>query len=562
MEKDRSKEMIFSRVSISVAVAVAVIMFSVLPVKSWSFASNNIPLDSSVYSYLEKLAGLGLISTDVIGIKPYSKAEAARLALEAQQNLELLSGESRTFAEDILNRVCKLIPREISLRKKKPAGGPFFDYNPISSARLRYVYLDGIARSYNRDIYVRGGQSAFGFIGGKLRPDSDAGIAHQSGSEGTPLLENNQGVIYRRGQNAELSWSMEGFVTSKVSLLVEPLLLHTPKDDQLTLQKGYIKIGGGGLELEVGRDVNWFGPGYRGALTLASNARNFDMVKLSSPEPLDVGWVKEYLGDFKYAFILSRFDETGKGDTLRRPYFLAMKLSLKPKPWFEIGGNFVRQEGGPGLSADTTIADFIFGGGNTNRSNSIAGIELLFRIPWLRNSMIYGEYAGEDSAGFWPFVESYVAGIYIPCLTPSGRDDFRFEFFYGNPMLYTDFKFPAGYVYHQIPVGHSQGGGTIEFFTRYSHWFSERNNLALEYFHTERGNEGRVKVGPGGRSDPNGIFQAVERKDALRAIWNLPLFGDFDMNLMYGWERIHNFDLVSGRNRTNQLVKIDLLYRY
>jgi len=162
-----------------------------------------------------------------------------------------------------------------------------------------------------------------------------------------------------------------------------------------------------------------------------------------------------------------------------------------------------------------------------------------------------------------PFVESYVAGFFVPDLTASGKDDLRFEFFYGNPALYTDIKFPLGYAYKGMNPGHSQQGGSIEFFLRYSHWFSVRNNLALEYFHTERGNEGRVKVDADGEYDPtNGSLQAVERKNAARLFWNLPLCGDTDVNLMYGWERIHNFDMVQGEKRTNQIFKVDISYRY
>jgi len=36
----------------------------------WALASNNIPLDSPVYFYLEKLAGFGLLDSDVKGLKP------------------------------------------------------------------------------------------------------------------------------------------------------------------------------------------------------------------------------------------------------------------------------------------------------------------------------------------------------------------------------------------------------------------------------------------------------------------------------------------------------------
>jgi hypothetical protein len=508
-----------------------------------------------MYRYLEKLAGFGLIESDIAGLKPYSKAEAARLVLEAEENIAKKKENVPPLAQEMLRRLRELIPREIYLRREH-VSLPFLHVNPFSAARFRYVYLDGVPRNYNRPVILRAGQNAFGIFGGKLGPDGDS-VVIQNGKEGTPLLENNEGVIYQQNHNYEMRWQMEAFVTDKVSFLVEPILLSVPeeggggRENRIDLQKGYVKVGGGGLELEAGRDANWFGPGYRGALTLSNNAENFDLVKLSSPEPVDIAWIKRHLGYFKYSFVFSRFDETGTGDDLRRPYFIGIKMALKPKTWVEIGGNFVRQEGGPGFAGSTTLRDFIFGGGTTNKSNSIAGIEVRFRIPWLRNTEIYAEYVGEDSAVFWPFIESYVAGFFIPRLTASGKDDFRFEFFYGNPHLYTDGKFPAGYAYRGMNPAHSQGGGgVLEFFTRYTHWFSPRFNIALEYIHTDRGHEGEVGD------------QHTEYKNACRGFLNLPVYGDFDLGLMYGWERIHNFNLVDGIHQTNQLFKVDLSYRY
>jgi hypothetical protein len=557
----------FTKFTLPVLVAASFLVLFITGSGSCSgLASNNIPLDSPIYLYLEKLAGLGLISGDIKGLRPYSKAEAARLVLEAEKNLDLVDGETLSFAEAIIKRMHDLIPRELSLYRE-PEQSQWLDFNPMAHAKLRYVYLDGVPRSFERYVSDPGHQSAFGFIGGDLRHDF-APILRQSGTEGTPLLENNEGTIYNRGHNGEFRFAMEAFLTSRIAMEAEPVLLNSPdnrdggRSTRLFLNKGYVKLGGGEVELEVGRDANWFGPGYRGALSLTNNAKNFDFVKLSSPEPVDVKWIKRYLGDFKYSLIFSRFDETGTGGERREPYFLAMKIAVKPKPWFEIGGNFVRQEGGPGFSGSTSIKDLIFGGGDTNKSNSIAGFELRFRIPWLRNTELYGEYVGEDSALFWPFVESYIAGFFIPRLSASGKDDLRFEYFWGHQILYTDFKFPKGYTYHDMPAGHSQGGGSQEFFLRYSHWFSVRNNLALELIHTERGNQGRVSLNSAGEVDENGTRQSKEKKNAVRAFWNLPLYGDMDLNLMYGWEHIDNLNLVGGDDRNNQIFRLDISYRY
>jgi len=524
-------------------------------------SSPNIALDSPVYSYLEKLAGFGLVRSDVAGIKPFSRAEAARLLLEAEWNLESGVGSSDlAFARTILAELRRKIPREAALYRE-PETAPTVDVNPLSSARVRYVYLDGKPLSYERPVHDPGDDGVFG-IGSGLRPANPyPSPVQQHGTEGTPLMENNEGIVYRDGHNAEVRFSAEAHVGSVASALVEPRLSYSRSGDgaSIRLNKGYLKIGGGGLELEAGRDANWLGLGSRGAVTLTSNARNFDLVKLSSPEPIPL----KYVGAIKYALISSRFDTTVTNGAERRPWFLGAKLSVKPVETFEVGINLGKQFGGPGVN--NSLGDYvrgIIGGTSADNTNNIAGVEMRVRLPRLRNMELYGEFSGEDSASFWPIVESYVAGFYLPRLTASGRDDLRFEFFKGNSILYTSGTFPGGYLYHGMPIGHSQGGAVIECYLRYSHWFSVRNNLALEFFRTDRGHEGRVTVDAAGRFDPNGIMQSIEKKHAGRVSWTLPLHGDLDMNLLYGIEKVENVDLVAGEDRTNQLFKSELRYRY
>jgi len=523
------------------------------PAGAWTIASNDIPLDSPVYAWLDKLAGFGLVKGDIKGIRPFTRAEAARLLLEAEESLsnhpELATS---SLATDLLVETRAALAREADLRRT-PDAAPNLDYLIFSSAKARYVYLDGVPRSYERPVYDPGDDGVFG-IGHGLRPKNPYGPnTLQHGTEGAPLSENNEGVVYRRGHNVDFRFTSEAFLGSWGALLVEPMGLYSERDNMLQarLNKGYLKLGSDAIELEVGRDANWLGLGYRGNITLTNNARNFDQVKLSSPEPILLPWI----GAFKYSLILARFDEVSTIKGVREPYFFATKLSVKPADFVEVGLNLGRQVGGPGVdnSFGSLLRGFI-GGTNNDNSNSVAGLELRFRIPCLRNTEIYGEFSGEDAASFWPIMESYVAGFYIPRLTASGRDDLRFEYFYGHQGLYTNGTFPEGYLYHGMPIGHSQGGAAQEFFFRYSHWFTARNNLALEYWHGERGNLGRVPV--------DGVMQAVERKDSLRGTWTLPLYGEFDCALSYGWEKVRNRNLVGGQDRTNQIASVLVSYRY
>lgn len=514
------------------------------PSKVWALSSSNVPIDSPVYQYLDKLAAFGLFTSDFKGIRPITKTEAARLLREAEGNLAE-SGPS-PLAAAVVSELRGHLRRELAVAAN-PEQVDQFNFTPVSGAMLRYVYLDGEPRSYERQVNDPGGEGVFG-IGAGLRPANPPGsVVYQRGSEGTPLSENNEGVRYSEGNSLHLRFTSELDAGKSVSFLAEPMFLTTDGVLRARLNKGYVKIGSGGLELEVGRDSNWLGFGERGAITLSNNALNFDLIKLSNPEPLDAG----FLGKFKYALIFSRFDRvlTANGD--RQPWFYAIKASLKPDPSLEIGINLGRQQGGTGVS--NSLRDNLqglVGGTNKDNSNSLGGLEVRWRIPSLRNSEIYAEFSGEDAAKFWPFVESYLAGIYIPRLTEDGSNDLRFEYFLGNRILYTHGQFTEGYLYEGLPIGHSQGGATQDFFLRFRHWFSARENLGIDYAYTTRGNLGRL------------AGQALERKNEARLTWNRPVSDHFDMRLTYGIERINNLNLVDGVDRTNNLAAAELLYTY
>jgi len=529
----------------------SIFIISAVTAEAAILSSSNIPLDSQIYHYLDKLAGLGYIKTDVKGIKPFSKAEAARLVLEAENKLTHESTDTSLFAFQLINWLRELLPREILLKANEDKKPNFVDFNPLTSMRIRYAYLDGIPRNYERPVHDPGNDGVFG-IGSGLRPANPyPSPATQRGSEGTPLSENNNGTIYQNRHNGEIRWAAEGYISNKFSGLIEPTLQYSQinSDTTIKLNRGYVKIGGDWLELEIGKDENWLGFGYRGNITLTNNAENFTQVKLSSPEPFNV----KYIGAVKYALIGSRFEKTVTNSIERQPWFYAFKLSVKPSDNLEIGFNLGRQVGGPGVNngiGDTLRG--LIGGTSADNSNGLAGFEVRYRIPWLRNTEIYGEFSGEDTAGFWPIVESYVAGFYIPRLSDSGRDDLRFEFFQGNQILYTNGTFPEGYIYKNMPIGHSQGGATQDYFLRYSHWFNVRNNLALEYIYTNRGMVSRVPV----------PVQAIERKHAGRIFWTVPFYDKFDAKIGYGIETISNLNLVNGFNQTNQLATFEIKYCY
>ncbi len=527
--------------------ALLLVIFLLTAAPVFGLSSANIPLDSPAYGYLEKLSGFGLISSDMRGIRPFSRSEVARLVGEAEENLAKSGDTSHGFAAELISQLRLMVPREVRARENPTAPLPRFDYDPVASLRFRSLWLDGVPRNYQRKVHDPGDDGVFG-IGSGLRPvnASDSWIM-QRGSEGTPLVENNNGVRYGEGVTGEVRWGSEWYLADKAALLLEPYAVVNGDESVIRLNRGYLKLGGGAIELEVGKDENWLGLGYRGTITLTNNGENFTLVKLSSPEPFTV----PYLGAMKYSVIASQFDKTTVDGEERQPWFYAVKLTFKPTTNLEVGFNLGRQVGGTGVhnSLGSTLRGLI-GGTSDDNSNGLAGFEARYRIPWLRNSELYGELSGEDTALFWPIVESYVAGFYLPRLTNDGRNDFRFEFFQGNQILYSNASFPAGYIYRDLPIGHSQGGATQDFLFRSSHWFSVRHNLALEYIYGNRGMVGRVDGQP------------IERKHTGRLFWTVPLATRLDAQAEYGVEKITNFNLENGVGRVNQIMKLEIRYKY
>lgn len=505
-------------------------------------ATRNIPLDSRLYLIVGRLAGMGAIRSDMEGIRPWSVDEFRRLLSEAKQQ----GGEGEVGA--LVRELVKEGERLLSSGGVAVTGDDRVRLSPVVSSRLRGVVLDGVPRSFERSAHDPGDDGVFG-IGSSLRPENPyPSPARHHGHETTPLLENDGGTTLPDGFSAELRFGSELWLWG-ASFFLEPSL-RTGEDSSARLEKGYVKLGGGAFELEIGRDENWFGFGRRGSITLGNNMENLTLVKLSSPEPFRIDSIP-WLGQMKYAILFSRLDETVYGGVRRQPWFYAAKLSVKPVETVEAGFNLGRQVGGPGVDngLEPTLKGLIGGTSNDN-SNGMAGFEVRWRIPSLRNLELFAEFSGEDTAAFWPIVESYLAGGYLPDLFGDGKTDLRLEFFHGNQILYTHSTFPSGYIYRGVPIGHSQGGATEDCFVRLSHWFDPRTVLTVDYAFTTRGTFGAL---PG---------QAIEEKHLLRGRLDFPLTVELQGGILYGVERIRNMNLTAGEDRVNQLGMVELSWRY
>ena len=530
-----------------------------------AISSINVPLDNWAYPALEKLDGFGLLRSDLPGIRPFTRMEVARLVQEALTEKEYLSTPLPPLAGYLLDKFKREYKAELGAYGGEGGAPPSTYIKPIEEVQARYVYLDGEPRAFlNID---RFGQGQY--------PKSRYGII---ASEGTPLVYNNEGVVYGKNNNFSLQFSSSFRYLNIFSGYLEPLLVARQHEGRISnfsaidiqslpghlgqfdhvevdLLKGYGKISPWNVELEVGRDSMWWGNGRHGEFIFTNNAAPLPMLKLSNPIPSLLPWYFRYLGPFKYSFFASRLEDDR---VIQHPLLMGVRADFKPLPILEIGFNttFISSgKGQPPLTAsDFFSAVFGFGFGVKNELDQRAGMDVRLQLPFLRNTEIYVEYAGEDSGGpqypeEWLGLGDigWLVGVYVPRLTDDGRSDLRLEFAHNAHRVdstpgfwYGNGQFKSGYTYEGMILGHHMGGDAVDVFVRTTRYIRNDLVLGLDYDHMTRG----ITL--------NEITN--EHVNQFGADLTYEVRDDLSITARYGFETVDNWNLVRGENRQNHLL--------
>ena len=544
-----------------------------------ALSSNNVPLDNWSYAALDKLAGFGLIHSDVHGMRPYTRLEVARLVSEALDSKEEKKLELPPLIEHFLERFQREFKEELTVygrgKQQDPAA---LVVKPLEEVKMDYVHSDGQPRDF---LQVKGG----------VRQFQNPGFTGIIGTEGTPLLYNNDGIVYGKGNNFSMQFSSSFQVSDWISGYIEPIFIERENAapgrsiglDQQTigslgnsdvyLLKGYAKISPLDSEIEIGRDSMWWGQGARGTLILTNNAPPMDMLKISNPTPYMLPWIFQYLGPFKYSIFISQMNgnlvtlNSGRTVTEANPLLGGERIDFKPTPNFEIGMSRTFEFGGRGVPAGTAydwlkIMTFLnTGGRNTDFSDQRAALDFRYRMPWLYNIETYLEWGGEDfgrlNFGRGPnnFLfrdQAFLAGIYIPKLTQDGRTDLRIE--YGDNVSDQDLSFwyghsqyISGYVYNGMLLGMPMGPDARDIFARTTHYVKENIQLGLDFDFNYRGRN----LGP-----------VVEYNYQVGADVSYEYSRNLTFKVRYAYGEIQNFDLVNGDNRTADLLMLEVCRRF
>lgn len=468
--------------------------------------SAQVPFDSWIYPAIERVVALSYVQSGLAGMRPLTRLEAARLLSEARLKANLYSVP--TGVRELLSRLQTEFREELVYLEDKESNGD------LPSPLLRSVEL---IASYR-----------------------DGAESMMSGTDARQfaLDFNNSGRSRDDGGNLEFNAQIEARLFDSLLLTWRPQLAQRADDGRsFETLAAIAAVSWKGVEFSAGRQSLWWGQGRHGSLLLTNNAAPLDMLRLTNPTPLHLPWLLKHLGPFRFDMFISRLDENR---IVSEPYFGGMRFNLKPSRYFELGASRTVMFGGDGRPK-VDAGDFltIVGGENpltNDTSNSIAGVDALINVPLLWGMQIYGELYGEDEAGGLPAKDSWLAGVYLPQLEPSGRLSLRVEYadttqlFGGSPVLYRHGIYKSGYIYENKILGHHAGSDASDLLVQLGVDYSERFSLGIGFDYEERGKARAL--------------QEKHRQVDLSATWWLDR--QLLLTARYAYDQVKNWNFIEG----------------
>lgn len=429
----------------------------------------NVPVDSRYYETIDKLSGMGYLSSLPNGARPYSRLQMAQWALEAKEKAaeKPLPGYLEADLADLESYVAP----EVAALQGSGTGGDGFR---LRSFQVGTGYLHGDRFSY-RDSRTASEWAPFAGTNGhkKGRNGSMAGEVEASG---------NLGHEVALGIRGRASWDKDNEGTA-------------------SLEEAYVKTRTGAWAWELGRQAMTWGQGTSGHLLLGNGMKPLTTLQAHLNEPIQAGGFLKFLGQVDFHAFYGRLDGDRAEDAARwgrkdynHPGLLGLRLDVTPTRWLTLGASRISMLGGDenGLSSHDW-GKWIYGhnADTKDKWNDIGGVDFRLRMPGVQ---FYGEMYGEDQAHGLPSDWGWRGGVYLPQLTRDGSWDLVAEMAHTNKDWYVHGTYQDGWTYSGDILGDWMGNDARKYYARVNHYFPGADRLGLYYQRTEkdRGSDGPV----------------------------------------------------------------------
>jgi Capsule assembly protein Wzi/PAP2 superfamily len=406
-------------------------------------ASAYVPMDSWVYPAFERLAALGLVNSGMMGLRPWTRKECARLLEEA-------SAEVDEYNPDEGSRLYAALAREFATE----LNGEEHDHAELESV---YARITGISGQPLTD----------GFHFGQTIVN-DYGRPFQHGTNGlmgfTSSMATGALGFYVRGEY-ERAPSAPGFTQAQQDAinaadrkLAQPAL-PVPAFNNFRLLDSYLSLNINGWQTSFGKQTLWTGP-TQDPFLWGDNAEPIYMLRVDQTHPAKLPSILKLLGPMRtewwvgkmtgHHWINTQNPAIGGGTGIvssigrtlsKQPMVNGVKFNFKPTPNFEFGIGRTGVFGGPDFPITLgSVRHALFSTTNSVGRGHDPGdrrstVDFSYRLPGFRNLLtLYDDSFVEDEISpiGYPRRAAHNPGIYLTQVPGLPHLDLRIEAAYTN----------------------------------------------------------------------------------------------------------------------------------
>jgi membrane-associated phospholipid phosphatase len=487
--------------------------------------SSYVPMDQWIYVALDRLAALGIIPSQISGLRPWTRAECLRQTREAARLLPVAPG----FAANEAAGLVRALRNELE-EEGRHAGNVTLESVYVRNGVVAGPALDDgfhFGETWRNDSGRPVGRGWNAYGGFSVRAESGAFFAYVNGE-------------YQRAPRRE---AYSPAVRQAISQL-DGVPVSPEMEEQATSRfraiDAYAGARAGNFEFSVGKQTLWWGPTQDSPLSFGNNAEPTKNFKISTVRPMRLPGVLGVLGEIRGEFVIGKL---GGHQYTWRPWFNAQKLSFKLTENLEVG--FTRWSIFWGVGHPITARSFIrnfsswssplgpSGVGASDPGDRKGGFDFRYRIPGLRDWLtLYSDaYSDDDPSPLaaprhaalnpgiylthWPGIARLDLRVEAPSTTPMGGDR-------GGSFIYYNSQYRSGNTNYGNLLGNAAGrdARAIQVWSTYR--FSARDRVELGW----RQLKGGAKFLPGGATQSDGTVKV-----------NIQLARDWSAEAFFQYER-------------------------
>jgi Capsule assembly protein Wzi len=434
-----------------------------------------VPVDSWAYPAAERLAALTDTRAEVLGMRPWTRAQFAHFlerAREMQHDAEadkLQSRLEREFDPELNSEPEKLALESIYTRSTQIAGTPLRD-----SYHFGQTLADDFGRPYGQGFNTINGASGYA--------QERAGLLYVRG-------EYQHGASLRAPSAAAID-----VLAGKDELASNQVLTQGGAAvDHFRLLDSYVGASFGRWTGTLGKQSLWWGPAKGGAFLESNNAEPIWMARLTNDVPYSIPILGKARLDMFYGKLQGH-------KFLQQPWVHGEKISLQPFKGLEIG--FSRTVVFLGVGRPLTFNRLwrsYFSVGDQQNGDTAqndpgdrrAGLDFSWKLPKIPVTLYSDGYSDDEPSPLAsPARSAFHPGIYIARLPGAlARLDLRMEGAYtasqdssiSNGFNYWNGVYRDGYTNKGLLIGDTVGRAGVSWQAWSTYWISPRNKVQVSY---------------------------------------------------------------------------------